>query len=145
MCNEFLWVIIIAVLVACPLAYWMMNKWLQEYAYRIDITAQPFVVAVFCLGAITVIIICMQTIKAAFANPVKAYAQNKKCGVRVTHLCLSNLILAKIKKEIIKLKNYLLTAFRSFKKNKLTTLINVFGLSIGISAALIVTPIINNK
>ena len=39
-------------------------------------------------------------------------------------------------------KNHLLTAFRSFKKNKLTTLINVFGLSIGISAALIIYFII---
>ena len=70
--KEFIWVLIVAGLVACPLAYWMMNSWLQEYAYRINITAQPFLISIGCLGIITVIIICMQTIKAAMTNPVKS-------------------------------------------------------------------------
>ena len=70
--KEFLWVIIIAVLVACPLAYWMMNKWLQEYAYRIDITTTPFIISIVCLGLLTTVLICLQTIKAAIANPVKS-------------------------------------------------------------------------
>ncbi|HEY5465021.1 MAG TPA: ABC transporter permease [Hanamia sp.] len=68
--KEFLSVILIAGVVACPLAYIIMNKWLQEYAYRINISAMPFVVSVFILGFITAILICIQTIKAALANPV---------------------------------------------------------------------------
>ncbi|HEY9363394.1 MAG TPA: FtsX-like permease family protein [Chitinophagaceae bacterium] len=70
--KEFLLVILFAGVVACPLAYIIMNKWLQEYAYRINITAQPFVMSVFILGFITAILICTQTIKAALANPVES-------------------------------------------------------------------------
>jgi len=70
--KEFLWIIIIGALVACPLAYLLMHSWLQGYAYRIDITAMPFIVAVVMLGGITALLICLQTIKAAVANPVKS-------------------------------------------------------------------------
>lgn len=68
--KEFLWVILIGGLVACPLSYLIMYKWLQHYAYRIDITAAPFVITIACLGLITVSLICVQTVKAALANPV---------------------------------------------------------------------------
>jgi len=70
--KEFLLVILIAGVVACPLAYIIMNNWLQAYAYRINITAQPFVVSILTLGCITALLICIQTIKAALANPVKS-------------------------------------------------------------------------
>ena len=72
--KEFLLVIIIAGVVACPLAYMIMHKWLQAYAYRIDITAQPFVLSVFVLGFITALLISIQTIKAAMTNPVEVVA-----------------------------------------------------------------------
>ena len=55
-----------------PLVHIIMSKWLQEYAYRIHISAMPFVVSVFILGFITAILICIQTIKAALANPVES-------------------------------------------------------------------------
>ncbi len=70
--KEFLWVIVVGGLIACPLAYIIMHNWLQGYAYRIDITAQPFVISIMCLGLITALLICVQTIKAAIANPVKS-------------------------------------------------------------------------
>jgi ABC-type antimicrobial peptide transport system permease subunit len=70
--KEFLWVIIIGGVVACPLAYMIMYNWLQGYAYRINITAMPFIIAIVLLGFITALLICLQTIKAAFANPVKS-------------------------------------------------------------------------
>lgn len=70
--REFLTVIAIAGVVACPLAYIIMNKWLQGYAYRIDISAQPFFISVLILGFITTLLICIQTLKAAVANPVKS-------------------------------------------------------------------------
>ncbi len=70
--KEFLLVIFIAGVVACPLAYLIMNKWLQDYAYRISITAQPFLLSILVLGFITALLICFQTIKTALANPVKS-------------------------------------------------------------------------
>ncbi len=70
--KEFLAVILIAGAVACPLAYVIMHKWLEAYTYRIDITAQPFVVSVLGLGLITAILIGIQTIKAALSNPIKS-------------------------------------------------------------------------
>ena len=70
--KEFLLVILIGGAVACPLAYIIMHNWLQGYAYRIDITAQPFFLATTALAFITALLITVQTIKTANANPVKS-------------------------------------------------------------------------
>jgi ABC-type antimicrobial peptide transport system permease subunit len=70
--KEFLLVIVIAGCIACPLAYVIMQHWLNEYAYRIPITAEPFIISIACLGLITAFLICLQTIKVAIANPVKS-------------------------------------------------------------------------
>ena len=69
--KEFLAVIVLGGLVACPLAYMIMHKWLQNYAYRIDITATPFIIAMIILAFITALLICAQTIKSALLSPVK--------------------------------------------------------------------------
>ncbi len=69
--KEFLLVIFIGGLIACPLAYIIMHQWLQGYAYRINITAQPFIISIISLGLITAMLICMQTLKLALASPVK--------------------------------------------------------------------------
>ncbi len=68
--KEFLSTIFIGGLVAAPLAYIIMNSWLQNYAYRINMTTEPFIISILVLGLITVLIICIQTIKTALANPV---------------------------------------------------------------------------
>jgi ABC-type antimicrobial peptide transport system permease subunit len=70
--KEFLAVILVAGIIACPAAYLLLNHWLNDYVYRIDITAMPFVTAIILLGSITGILIIMQTIKTALANPVKS-------------------------------------------------------------------------
>ncbi len=70
--QEFLGVIIIACLVACPLAYWMMSNWLSDYAYRVDIGLSPFMTAILGLAVVTAILISVQTIKAALDSPVKS-------------------------------------------------------------------------
>jgi len=70
--KEFLLVILFASIVACPLAYLLMNKWLQAYAYRVSITAEPFLLSLLILGCITALLICLQTSKAAMTNPVKS-------------------------------------------------------------------------
>ncbi|MEO8862061.1 MAG: ABC transporter permease [Ginsengibacter sp.] len=68
--KEFLLTILIGGIIAAPLAYIIMHNWLQNYAYRINITPEPFIISIFVLGLITGLIICIQTIKTALANPV---------------------------------------------------------------------------
>lgn len=70
--KDFLKLIIIANGIAIPVAYYFMNKWLQDFAFRISIGWELFLLA----GAIALLIalatISFQAIKAAMANPVKA-------------------------------------------------------------------------
>jgi putative ABC transport system permease protein len=58
--------------VACPLAYLIMRKWLDDYAYKINISVSPFVFSIALLTIITAVLIVLQTIKAALANPIKS-------------------------------------------------------------------------
>jgi putative ABC transport system permease protein len=68
--KEFLKFVLIASLIAFPIAWWVMNKWLQGFAYRIHISWWIFLAA----GAIAILIalltVSFQAIKAAVANPV---------------------------------------------------------------------------
>jgi putative ABC transport system permease protein len=73
--KEFIWVILLAGLVACPLAYLLLKNWLNNYSYRIDITSAPFVVAIIGLGFITLLLIAVQTLKAAMQSPVNSLKQ----------------------------------------------------------------------
>jgi len=70
--KEFLLVIFIAGLIACPVAWFIMNGWLNDYAYRVPLTAMPFVVSITVLAVITILLIALQTIKASLSNPVKS-------------------------------------------------------------------------
>jgi putative ABC transport system permease protein len=70
--KEFVVLIIIAFVIAAPLGYWVMNNWLNNYAYHISIGAGTFVVAISASFAIAAITIAYQTIKAARVNPVKS-------------------------------------------------------------------------
>jgi len=70
--KEFLGVVLIACIISCPLAYLMMHNWLNGYAYRIDITGYPFLISILLLTVLTVVLITLQTIKAAVSNPVKS-------------------------------------------------------------------------
>jgi len=70
--KEFLLLIIIAFLIAAPLAWIGMHKWLQNFAYRTDISWWIFVLGVIVMIIIALITLGFQTIKAAMANPVKS-------------------------------------------------------------------------
>jgi ABC-type antimicrobial peptide transport system permease subunit len=70
--RQFVPLLLLAGLVASPLAWWIMQRWLNEYVTRITITPWPFVLAVFSLGVIMVLLIVVQTVRAALANPVKS-------------------------------------------------------------------------
>ena len=54
------------------MAWWTVNKWLQGFAYRINISPLVFLIAGFAVILITLVTISFQSIKAAIANPVKS-------------------------------------------------------------------------
>ncbi|TAL42803.1 MAG: ABC transporter permease [Chitinophagaceae bacterium] len=70
--REFLSVLLVGGIIACPLAYLIMNDWLMDYAYRVQITSKPFIISIVLLGMITALLITLQTFKAATTNPVKS-------------------------------------------------------------------------
>ncbi|HRO47167.1 ABC transporter permease [Agriterribacter sp.] len=70
--KEFLKLVLISSLIAFPVAWWGMNKWLQNFAYRIDISWWVFAVAGLAAMAIALLTVSFQAIKAAVANPVKS-------------------------------------------------------------------------
>ena len=70
--REFVPLLLGAGLVASPLAYFIMQRWLNDYATRITITPWPFIQAVICLGIVMALLIVGQTVRAALANPVKS-------------------------------------------------------------------------
>jgi putative ABC transport system permease protein len=70
--KEFLVILGLSILIACPLAYLLMNNWLSNYAYRINIGFYPFVVGVLLITSITILLILFQTLKTATTNPIKS-------------------------------------------------------------------------
>ncbi|MEJ7678098.1 MAG: FtsX-like permease family protein [Segetibacter sp.] len=70
--KEFLFLVLIAMIIASPIAWISMNKWLQNYTYRVDISWWMFVVAGAIAILIALITVSFQAIKAALANPVKS-------------------------------------------------------------------------
>lgn len=70
--KDFIQLVAISLIIAFPAAWWVMNKWLQGFAYRIDISWWVFVAAGLAALSITLITVSFQTIKAAIANPVKS-------------------------------------------------------------------------
>jgi len=70
--KEFIVLIAIAFVIATPIAWYFMNKWLQDYVYRIDISWWMFIVGGVVAIIIALATISFQAIKAAVANPVKS-------------------------------------------------------------------------
>lgn len=70
--KEFLRLVGIAFILATPLSWWAMNKWLEAFAYRIPISWWMFAAAGLGALAIALITVSFQAIKAAIANPVKS-------------------------------------------------------------------------
>jgi putative ABC transport system permease protein len=70
--KDFLKLVLIANVIAFPIALWAMNKWLQEYAYHIDVAWWVFALAAALALAIALLTVSYQAVKAAFANPVKS-------------------------------------------------------------------------
>ncbi|HVT86285.1 MAG TPA: ABC transporter permease [Chitinophagaceae bacterium] len=70
--KDFLKLVIIATIMAFPVAYYAMNNWLKDFAYRIHIQWWVFIIAGILAALIAFITVSFQAIKAAVANPVKS-------------------------------------------------------------------------
>jgi putative ABC transport system permease protein len=70
--KDFLRLVLISFVLAVPVAWWGMNKWLQDFAYRISIGWWIFIVAGIIAMLIALFTVSFQAIKAAIANPVKS-------------------------------------------------------------------------
>ena len=69
---DFLKLIVVSIIVAFPVAYFIMQKWLETFAFRVSIGWLVFFVAGMCAVIIALITVSFQAIKAAAANPVKS-------------------------------------------------------------------------
>ena len=70
--NNFLKLVLLANVVAVPVAWWAIHKWLQNFAYHIDLRWWVFAIAILITVLIALFTVGFQAIKAAIANPVKS-------------------------------------------------------------------------
>jgi putative ABC transport system permease protein len=64
--------VIVSNVFAWPIAYYVMNKWLQSFAYRVDFSWWVFVLAGLIALAVALMTVSWQAIRAALANPVES-------------------------------------------------------------------------
>jgi putative ABC transport system permease protein len=70
--RDFLKLVLIAAVIALPIAWFSMSRWLQDFAFRINISWWVFVLAGFIALVVAFVTISFQSVKAALANPVKS-------------------------------------------------------------------------
>ncbi|MCJ8211250.1 ABC transporter permease [Mucilaginibacter sp. RS28] len=70
--SEFITLVIVAAIIAMPIAWWLMDQWLQNFAYRVSIQWWVFALATLLAVIIAALTISVQAIRAAIANPVKS-------------------------------------------------------------------------
>lgn len=70
--KDFVTLVLIAFVIAMPLAWWAMHKWLENFAYRTTINWWVFVMSGAIMMIIALITLSVQTIRAANANPVES-------------------------------------------------------------------------
>ena len=70
--KGYIWILLAANAIAFPLTYILVNKWLSSFAYRVEISPLPFVIAFMASILVTLLTVSMQARKAIKANPVNA-------------------------------------------------------------------------
>lgn len=70
--KDFLKLVLVAIVIASPLAWYMMSRWLQNFAYQVKMNWTIFVLAAFIAIAITILTVSYRAIRAATANPVNS-------------------------------------------------------------------------
>ncbi len=70
--KDFLKLVLVAIVIASPLAWWSLREWLQNFAYKIDIGWWVFALAGLLAILIALLTISLQSVKAALVNPIKS-------------------------------------------------------------------------
>jgi len=70
--KNFLQLVLIAIVIAVPLAWWAGNKWLQDFAFRIPVHGYIFIITAILTVLIALCTVGYHTVKTALANPVKS-------------------------------------------------------------------------
>ena len=68
--KDFIRLVLLANLIALPLAYFLINKWLQSFAYRVELSVWIFILSGLAVLVVALLTVSFQTVKAATANPV---------------------------------------------------------------------------
>ena len=69
--KDFLKLVFVSIIIASPIAWWVMNKWLQDFAYRTNISWWVFAITAVLAIVIAILTVSFQALKAAVTNPVK--------------------------------------------------------------------------
>lgn len=69
---DFLKLVLIAMMIAFPLIGWAMNQWLKEFAFRIDLGANVFIISGISIILLALVTVGYQAVKAALMDPVKS-------------------------------------------------------------------------
>jgi putative ABC transport system permease protein len=70
--KDLVLLVLIAFVIASPLAWWAMTKWLQNFVYRTHIGWQIFVACGCCMVLLAMVVMGIRTVRAALANPVES-------------------------------------------------------------------------
>jgi putative ABC transport system permease protein len=70
--KDFFKLVLVAVVLATPIAWWLMDRWLESFAYRVDVTLTTFLVSAAIVMAFTAVTVSYQAISASIVNPVKS-------------------------------------------------------------------------
>lgn len=70
--REFLLILLIAGIIACPIAWYLLSGWLENYASHIELSPLVFALSLLGMALVTALLIGLQSVKAALANPVKS-------------------------------------------------------------------------
>ena len=70
--KDFVFIVLLAFVIAAPLAWWASYKWLENFAYRTNISWWVFALSGFAMLLIALLTLSIQTIRASMANPVKS-------------------------------------------------------------------------
>ena len=69
--KQFLWITLIAVLISIPISYYLMNEWLKDFAYRIEMPVFPFILSLISLLILTFAVVSIKAYQATKVNLVK--------------------------------------------------------------------------
>lgn len=70
--KDFVFIVVLAFIIAAPLAYYLVNNWLENFSYRIKLSWNLFVLSIGIALIITISVLAIQVLKAAIANPIKS-------------------------------------------------------------------------